>query len=114
MKDSTSLLADRHIGPALAVEDSGNLEALDPGLYRVQVFVEEKVDHQRIFELEVIGLSVQRIARRLVLLAVRQIYDRIEVRIREKGDISARPLVLAVQKRVQEVLGVRIVGPPFL
>ena len=57
MKDSTSLFADCHIGPALAIEDSGNGEALDPGLHRVDILVEEEIDHRRVVELELIGLG---------------------------------------------------------
>src|ERR1700693_6110653 len=94
MKDSTSLFADRHIGPPLTVEDGGNREALDPRLDRIHVLVEELVDHWRIVELELVGLRVQRIALRFILLPVRLIHQRIEFRTRVERDVAADALVL--------------------
>src|ERR1700674_3193035 len=114
MKDSTSLFADRHIGPPLTVEDGGNGEALYPGLYRVHVLVEEQIDHRRVVELDLVSLGVQRAALRFVLLAVRLIYQRVEFRIRVERDVASYSLVFAVQQRIQEVFGVRIIRPPFL
>src|SRR4029077_2215334 len=108
MKDSTQLFADCHIGPALAIEDSGNGEALDPRLHRVDILVEEEIDHRRVVELDLIGLGVKQIALRLILLAMSLIYERVEMRIRVERDVAARPSVLAVKKRIQKVLRVRI------
>src|SRR6476646_5105572 len=61
------LLADRHIGPALAVEDSGYFEAVNPRLNGVHVLVKEEIDHRRIGKLDGIGLGVEDVARVLLL-----------------------------------------------
>ena len=114
MKDSTSLFADRHIGPPLTVEDGGNGKTLDPGLHRVHVLVEEEEDHRRIVELDLVRLGVQRAALRFILLAVSLINQRIEVGIGVERNVSSHSLVFAVQQRVEEVLRIRIIRPPFL
>ena len=76
MKESTYLFTDSHIGPALAIEDSGNGEAFDPRLHRVDVLVEEQIDHRCVVELDLIRLRVERVALRFVLLAMRLIDER--------------------------------------
>src|ERR1700737_1930633 len=101
MKASTSLFADRHIGPPLTVEDGGNGEAFDPRLDGVHVLVEEQIDHRRVVELNLVRPGVEGISLCFILFLMSLIHQGVEFWIGVERDVAANSLVLAVQQWVQ-------------
>src|SRR5687768_18596916 len=99
MNANTCLLLDCHIGPALAAEDGGNGESLDPRLHGVEILVEEQKQHRSFVESDDVGLGVERVSLRLVLLAVCVIHEPVELRIGPERHVAADALVPAVEQR---------------
>src|SRR6476661_8067490 len=105
---------DLHVRPALTVEDRRDFEVADPGLHGVEVIVEEEGHHGRVRVGERVGGAVERCALRIVLFAPSGQDELVERRVGVERHVTARAFAAGVQERIEEAVGVGIVGVPGL
>src|SRR5437899_4797507 len=99
-------------GPALAVENHRDIPAFDRGMLRPEVNGKPEVEPRSGVIDARVDATIQRLARRLTHGAARHHDQRVGDAIAVERVVPAGPNARAVKQRVEEVVGIRIVGPP--
>src|SRR5436853_5307060 len=87
---------ERDAGPVLTGEYGRHLEAGDPRLDCVELFIEEEVNHRRVVECHHIRIVKHRDALRFILLPARVRHELVEFRIVVERNVAAGSLVCAM------------------
>src|SRR5260370_6486708 len=94
---------DRHVEPALSVEDHRRCEAANPRLNGVEIIVEVEKYHRCFALRERIGLMVERDSLLFVQLAACGVHPTIVLRVLKERDVAAAASVRAVEALSERV-----------
>src|SRR5216117_841129 len=101
-----------HLGPALAVEDHRDVPAFYGRMLRPQIHREPEIDPGRGLIDPVVDSGVQRFAGGLIDRPAGHHDQRIGDAITVEGIVATWAEARAMEQRIEEVVGVRVVGPP--